>query len=361
MASTHEDNVHPAQQPVYTQIREIPLRSKSESSKNSEFENRSVLRLGREADHRTSLRQSESALLLRGRTRQKAGGTGEAPRNGHINEPGAGFESQQDDLGANGLAGETSRRHRSASKGRQPKGGNSHRDQGPSTGAETKTSKGGRRRAIIPDYSENEGDRDSHQVSQPLIIKGKVPPCNDNDIDMELADVSPEHGGSSLKLSLSNEDFTAIPNQAALLRIDTINLVDRTPTHASYPSPRKVTTSDNHSAKRRRGELGGLATISDAHKPPSRKTKEPIPSIDIVSRMWLGFSIHEAIAIQSGTEIIHETLTNDEFAKIGTPSREIIEFKTLRRAFPRVPQVCYPHERSDAVPGNHRTRLVCER
>lgn len=51
--------------------------------------------------------------------------------------------------------------------------------------------------------------------------------------------------------------------------------------------------------------------------------------------------------------IIHETRTNEEFSKIGTPSREVLEFRTLRRTFPRVPQVCYPHERPDAVPGNH--------
>ena len=126
-----------------------------------------------------------------------------------------------------------------------------------------------------------------------------------------------------------------------------------TPPIASYQSPRKVTTSDNHSAKRRRGKSGGLATFSDSHKPHGRKFKEAIPSIDIFSHMWLEFSIHEEIAIQKGMGIIHETRTNEEFARLGTPLSEVIEFKTLRRAFPRVPQVCFPHERPDAVPGNH--------
>ena len=69
--------------------------------------------------------------------------------------------------------------------------------------------------------------------------------------------------------------------------------------------------------------------------------------------MWLGFPIHEAIAIRNGTEIIKERRIQEEFVKLGTPSSEIIEFNTLRRAFPRVPQTCYPHERPDAVPGNH--------
>ena len=52
-------------------------------------------------------------------------------------------------------------------------------------------------------------------------------------------------------------------------------------------------------------------------------------------------------------DIIQEHRTNEDFTKIGTPVREIIEFKTLRRAFPRVPQLCYPNERPDAVPGHH--------
>ena len=146
-------------------------------------------------------------------------------------------------------------------------------------------------------------------------MKGKAIPCNDSDIDMQLEDVSPEHGGSSLKLSLSNEDFTAAPNQAAALQIDTINLADRTPTQESYQSPKKVTTSDNHSAKRRRGELGGLATISDAHKPLGRKLKEAIPSIDIVSHMWLGFSIHEAIATQKVWESSTKPVLTRNFQK----------------------------------------------
>ena len=224
------------------------------------------------------------------------------------------------------------------------------------SGTASKAKGGGRRRAIINDYSEDdEGDRDSHQVNQPPppLMKGKALPSHDSDLDMQLVDVSPEHGGSSLKLLLSNEEFTAAPNQVAALRIDTINLGEMTPPIASYQSPRKVTTSDNHSAKRRRGKSGGLATFSDSHKPHGRKFKETIPSIDIFSHMWLGFFIHEEIAIQKGMGIIHETRTNEEFARLGTPLSEVIEFKTLRRAFPRVPQACFPHERPDAVLGNH--------
>ena len=91
----------------------------------------------------------------------------------------------------------------------------------------------------------------------------------------------------------------------------------------------------------------------DMHKFQSVRNKEDIPNIDIVSQMWLGFPIHEAIALHKGGDIIREHRTNDNFARIGTPPREIINFNTLRRAFPRVPQRFYPSERPDAVPGNH--------
>ena len=69
--------------------------------------------------------------------------------------------------------------------------------------------------------------------------------------------------------------------------------------------------------------------------------------------MWLGFPIHEAAATQRGLDIIHESRTNEEFARVGTPPQEVMDFMTLRRAFPRVPQTLYPNERPDAVPGNH--------
>ena len=92
--------------------------------------------------------------------------------------------------------------------------------------------------------------------------------------------------------------------------------------------------------------MGRHTTPLGASKLQHEKTKEAIPSIDIVSHMWLGFPIHEAIAIQWGKEIIHEHQTTEEFTRLGTPTKEIIEFKTLRRAFPHVPQVYYPHEHS---------------
>ena len=59
------------------------------------------------------------------------------------------------------------------------------------------------------------------------------------------------------------------------------------------------------------------------------------------------------MAKHKGVDIIREHRTNEKFAQLGTPTREILEFKTLRRAFPRVSQALFPNERPDAVRGNH--------
>lgn len=184
-------------------------------------------------------------------------------------------------------------------------------------------------------------------------MKGKAPISHDFDIYMQLEDVSLERGGSSLQLSISNEDFTAVPNQAVTSRLDAINLAESTLTTTSQKSPRNGITTDNHNAKRRTSEAGKLTANFNSHKSLNMKTKEAISSMDIVSQMWLGFPIHEAVASQKNKDIIREHRSNEDSARIGTPSREIIDFKTLRRAFPQVPQMFYPSERPDAVPGNH--------
>lgn len=88
---------------------------------------------------------------------------------------------------------------------------------GKETESESKNRTRGRKRTIIDDYSdEEEGEKDNHQVSQPQLIKGKALTFYNNDIDMQLVDVSPKHGGSSLQLSMSNDDFTATLSQLSL-------------------------------------------------------------------------------------------------------------------------------------------------
>ena len=52
---------------------------------------------------------------------------------------------------------------------------------------------------------------DNQQPSQPSLMKGKAPISHEFNIDFQLEDVSPKHRGSSLQLSISNEDFIAAP------------------------------------------------------------------------------------------------------------------------------------------------------
>ena len=152
------------------------------------------------------------------------------------------------------------------------------------------------RRALLGDFSDEDEEGDINpQNHQPPPMKGKSPLPQDYDIDMQLEDISPEHGGSSLQLSMSNDEFQAVPNQAATSRLDVTNLAATTPTTTSHKSPRKEATIDTHSAKRRRSETGRHMAISESIKSHNMKTKEAIPSIDIVLHMWLGFPIHEAI------------------------------------------------------------------
>ena len=109
-------------------------------------------------------------------------------------------------------------------------------------GAETRSRNSGRRRALITDYSDDEErEATAPTLNQQRIIKGKALPSHDYDIDMlQLKDLSPEHGGSSLQLSSFHNEYAAIPNQAAvsIIRLDVINLADATPT-TSHKSPRK--------------------------------------------------------------------------------------------------------------------------
>ena len=213
-----------------------------------------------------------------------------------------------------------------------------------------------RRRALIQSYNENEAEENTTlPTNHPSLLKGNSTPFHDADIDMQLCmeNVSPEHGGSSLQLSASQDEYMAALNQAAvsLDRMDTFNIVDTTPPTHPHSHPRKEPATDTQSAKRRRSEGGRHAQESETNKPTH--TREAILSIDIVSKMWLGFSIHEAIAIQKGKGIILEHRTNEEFEKLGTPPNEVIDFNSVRRAFPRVPQICFPNERPDAVPGHY--------
>ena len=212
----------------------------------------------------------------------------------------------------------------------------------------------GRRRALIQTYNEDEEGIDL-PPNQPASFKEKTVPYHDADIDTQLDNVTSEHGGSSLHISTSNDEYLVIPRQAAMSldQMDAINLNEATPPFNLHKSPRQDPLKDTQNAKRRRSEGGIHALNCDASKFSTARTKEAIPSIDMVTHMWLGFSIHEAIATQKGKGIIQENRTNEEFLKLRIPINEVIEFKTTKRASPRVSQLFYPNERPDAVLSNH--------
>ena len=177
-------------------------------------------------------------------------------------------------------------------------------------------------RAILEDNSDEREEEEAMKPSKHSLLKqDQPPPSHDHDIDMQLDGGSPERGGSSLRLSVSNDEFIAVPNQADTSRLDNINLADLTPTFTTHKSPRIAATIDTHSAKKRRSEEGRHKIPSESNKSHNMRSKEAIPSIDIVSRMWLGFPIHEAVATHRGKDIICEYRTNEEFIKIGTPTR----------------------------------------
>lgn len=83
------------------------------------------------------------------------------------------------------------------------------------------------------------------------------------------------------------------------------------------------------------------------------RTRQKVPSIELITQMRLGFPIHKAMATQRGSRLVVEKHTYENFLTAGTPLSEINEFWTLHRAFPRVPQLLYPHKRPNVVLGNY--------
>lgn len=177
----------------------------------------------------------------------------------------------------------------------------------------------------------------------------------DLDMDAQLENVSPERGGSSLQISFERDIIQA--DQANSHK--PTHIIASTPPPMSLRNPRIEDTSESHSTKRRKADdytaTSTPAIPSKAILPPShtRAKQRFTLGIDMSSHMWLGFHMEESLAIQRGRKELIETRTNEEFTTLGTSVKEIHEFRTIRRAFPRTQQVLYPSERPDAVPGQH--------
>ena len=132
-----------------------------------------------------------------------------------------------------------------------------------------------KRRSLIQAYNDEEGEAAPlPPTSQPIASKEQPTPLHELDIDMELENVSPEHRGSSPKISTSQDECIAAPNQAAtsLSRLDITNLAEATPP----PNHGKKPTTDTQSAKRRRSESGRNAINTGMSIPQSIRSKETI-------------------------------------------------------------------------------------
>ena len=177
----------------------------------------------------------------------------------------------------------------------------------------------------------------------------------DMDVQLELENVSPERGGSSLQASLVGDSIQG----AQVTPWRSVQIGDSTPPTIPYRNPRLHDASESQNTKRRKAEdytatstpaIQSKSTPSSTHTKPKRLTTL---GIDMVGQMWLGFHMQEALSLQSGKHELKEKRTDGDFKAIGTPNTEIHEFRTLRRAFPRTKQLLYPSERPDAVPGQH--------
>ena len=103
------------------------------------------------------------------------------------------------------------------------------------------------------------GGKTNTKFNQLANLKGKAPPPlppHDYDLDMQLEDVVPKHGGSSLQLLTSHEKYATSLNKTAMstTRLNAINLAEMTQPTTSHKSPRKGNTTNTQNTKKRKSE-----------------------------------------------------------------------------------------------------------
>jgi hypothetical protein len=175
----------------------------------------------------------------------------------------------------------------------------------------------------------------------------------DLDMDAQLKNVSPEHGGSFIQVSLERQLIQASHATSP----KSARIIESTPHMPQHRNPRIEDASESQNTKRRKADDFTATSTIPRHPTPtpstSRSKRATTLGIDMLGQMWLGFHMHEALAIQLGKKLLVEKRTDAEFTDMGTPASEVREFRSLRRAFPRTKQTLFPNERPDAVPGQH--------
>lgn len=115
----------------------------------------------------------------------------------------------------------------------------------------------------------------------------------------------PEEGSSSLELELdysSRHSSQAAPPKAVLI-------TESTPSTLQYRNPRTKEVSESQSAKRRKADeftatsTPPISTRSSHQRHPTRSKRIAPLSIDVIRQMWMGFSVHKALAIQRGKHV----------------------------------------------------------
>ena len=158
-------------------------------------------------------------------------------------------------------------------------------------------------------------------------------PDEEEDLDMDalLENVSPERGGSSFQMSLgknSTQPTQATPRKSA-------HISESTPPTLQYRNPRLEDASESQTTKRRKAEdymATSTPKVASKHTTPSSNTRSkrvPTLGIDMLSQMWLGFPMQEALLTQLGKHTLQESRSDEEFRAIGTPPTEIHEFRSL--------------------------------
>lgn len=88
---------------------------------------------------------------------------------------------------------------------------------------------------------------------------------------------------------------------------------------------------ESQSSKRRKAEDYKARSTPNIHLEKALNPTCPRKK----AAMWIGYFMHEALAIHSGKHIVKERRTNEDFTTFGTPASDTEEFHMLRRAFSR--------------------------
>lgn len=99
---------------------------------------------------------------------------------------------------------------------------------------------------------------------------------------------------------------------------------------------------------------------SSSKRPRERGTVSPLnPIPDTASAqatprsLWMGFETMERLAEEHGQEPLFCDETTEDRVTRGIPRNEAAELEKVEISFPRIPQLWYPNERVDGIPGQH--------